>query len=771
MFFTRLTRWVFEHLVVAWTLVATVMVVLSLGIAQLKINLSFEAFVGGKSIDSMNLQKHITAWDNADRFAFIVVTPSEKLSLLSRESLLMQDHAIQMLEALDAVQEVIGLPKLPVIDVNTAFSAPTMLTLSEQHSTEELQKMALDDDELTPRFLAKDFSATAILLELDLDTDDVQAFGVPVREIRGVLDELNKQETGKLHFELAGVPAVRADFVQLLIHDQSVFVTLAMLLCLSIVAFSFRSWHGVLVPCLVAIVPTIELFGFMGWSHEPIGILSLVFATLIPVIAIADTMHVLTRFHQLAHQKYGDGWSGFFNDDKERDELIVEVMSHVGLACLLTSVTTAVGFLSLAIADMSVLVHFGIYAGVGVTLAFFNFIVLVPLLLRFTKRVPPRPARRSLIEKFLEKSVGVSLSHPVVVVLVGTGVAIGSGLAARNVSLDNRINDVLGPEHSVTKANATLDAKLSGVVSIHVDIESENGLLEPNALAAIADFERWAKAQPEVRCFEGPASRISLAAKLALGTSSLPQTKASIAQVLLLVDGNVPFDDVLKGDHQSGRVVLHIADLGGVGVEQFRSKLQPASTRFLDDKGIQTTLTGVSYVAYLSFNRISRELGKGLLSALLIILILIAFLFRKLSWGILALVPNALPLLATLGFMGLFQWRLDPPSTIVFVVGLGIAVDDTIHLLARIKQENKRHSLSRSLQIAVVSTGKAVTMTSIVLVIGFGINGFSSFPMNAVFGVLGALAIAMAWVCDVHFLPAFWILFSTDDAQKSPEQE
>jgi len=771
LFFARWTRWLLTHPKQGWALVVLGFVVLGSGLVNTRVSLSFESFVGTRTGESDLLRQHQKEWGSDDRFTFIVVqAQNDDGNLLSVDLLQAQEQTLVELEKLDQVGRGIGLSRVPLIRDDAAFSAPTVLDVAQTVSLPQLQQRVLEDETLVPRLLSKDLKTTTMLVELAIDVDDIQAYGPPVKRMRQRLAEIEQQ--GQLRFVVAGIPAVRTDFVDLLIYDQGIFISAAMLCALLLLIFLFRRVHGVLIPMTAAMIPTGELFGFMGHTSEPIGVLSQVFATLLPVIALADTLHVITRLHQTAHAHYEaqgiTDWNGDLDDAAVRDDLIVDVMRHVGFACLLTSLTTAVGFLSLAIADMRILVNFGLYAGFGVLLAYLNFIVVVPLLLRHVRRIPSRREGQmgdGAIERLLTTSVQGVLVRPwatIVVALLACGVA---GWSAQNVSFDNHLNDILGPKHSVTRANTIVDQHLGGVVGIQVALSSTTSLQTVENLKHIETFEKWARAQDIVRHVEGPAIRLAQASQVVLGKRALPDDDAALAQVMLLLDGQLPTDDVLRAGGKKARVVLSIPDVGGTGVEAFRQTLEPALQRMLVDKGISAKATGVSYVAYQSFNRISRELGVSLLSALAIILVFIAVLFRSALWGLLALVPNAVPLLFTLGVMGAFRWPLDPPSTIVYVVGLGIAVDDTIHILARIREEqDKGRPLDDALRIAVTSTGRAVSMTSLILCVGFGINGFSSFPMNSIFGVLGAVSVAAAWVCDVFFLPAYWKVFARDEA-------
>ncbi len=251
-----------------------------------------------------------------------------------------------------------------------------------------------------------------------------------------------------------------------------------------------------------------------------------------------------------------------------------------------------------------------------------------------------------------------------------------------------------------------------------------------------------------------------------VGEDALPTTKAHIAQLWLLVGEAAGADSVIAESLDEGRIILHLGDLGGAKMEQLAQKMEPSIAKSFPQGGaVDAVITGVNWVAYKSFNRLSRELLWSLLSAFGLICLLIALLFRSATTALMSMVPNAVPLLITLAVMGMMGWRLDPPSSVVFVVGLGIAVDDTIHLLARVHEELHRlraageaDVVHKAIRVAVTRSGRAIAITTALLVVAFGVNSMSSFPMNRVFGVLGGVAVFSALWCDVLVLPALMAL-------------
>ena len=171
-------------------------------------------------------------------------------------------------------------------------------------------------------------------------------------------------------------------------------------------------------------------------------------------------------------------------------------------------------------------------------------------------------------------------------------------------------------------------------------------------------------------------------------------------------------------------------------------------------------LTGTAYVAYRGINRVTLDLRNSLTVAFVVIAIIIGLLFGDVRVALISLVPNALPLLAGYALLGAMGWLLDPTPAMVFTVALGIAVDDTIHLLVRAREELRRgRGLDQAIRLSVLHSGRAVVITTVILTLGFGMNALSSFPANRTLGALGAVIMFAALLCDLLVLPALLAAF------------
>ena len=252
------------------------------------------------------------------------------------------------------------------------------------------------------------------------------------------------------------------------------------------------------------------------------------------------------------------------------------------------------------------------------------------------------------------------------------------------------------------------------------------------------------------------------------GDYVVPKTDELAAQLFLLAQGDRFFERILTPDYGRARMLITMQDLGAAAMETKTDDLEQLVEATFAPLGLQARVTGIPYVAYKGFSKIGREMTKSLLIAICCIALVMGFLFRSLRICAISLVPNLLPLLVTLAVMTLCGWTIEATSAMVFTIGLGLAVDDSIHMLARYYEERRvGGSAAQMMERTIAKAGRALLVTTLVLVLGFGINVFSQFPFLRIFGTLGGVAIATALFCDLFLLPPLIALWGPPTEQKT----
>lgn len=752
--FERLTVSILDNSVLYAIVLSAIVLTVSLGFFFLQINFNANQFYGTHDPETAYLEEYLNEW-GADDLMILVVDGGES-SLLTRARLDVLSEVREAVETHPLVGATRSLVdhRRPQLSFFGIRSVPLVETMPiEETSLAAWQKGVLADESIVPSLLSVDGTKSAVVLTLTVDTDDMTAN-------RRVLNGLNERLTAYegregLSFNLAGIPSLRGGVIDAIVADQIYLVPTAGGSVVLLLLLMFRSRHGVLVPVLACIVPLVMLLGAMGYTNQSLGLLNQTYLILIPAIAIADAIHLVSRYHEETRRVTQPGAP---HSTQTQRKAIVASMRHMGLACLFTSITTIIGFLSLGLTQMAVLQDYGLYAACGIFFAYFTVLFIVPLALSRTRKAAPLLSQneQSWLSRMLGSCADVSFRFPIPT-LLATGllvlVAVGFGT---QVEVNARFSEVLGEGHPVSDANAALDEHLGGVVGLELDLQGPKGsLADLENLKQLASLETLLAQQEGVRTVFGPAFLIRMLNEQTVGRRVLPTIQGDVEELLKLADVDSGRTILVNDDRSRGRLAVRMQDSGGTTFLRASEQLSEVASKHLSVTNLTAHLTGTTFVSYRGVNRVTSDLRNSLMGAFLIIAILISILFRSPKFGLLSLLPNTIPLILAYGAMGVMGWRLDAAPAVVFTVALGLSVDATIHVLARFNEERKSGALiSEAVHEAVMHSGRAIAITSVILAVAFGVNCFSSFPDNAVFGALGSIIVLGALLANLLVLPS-----------------
>lgn len=749
--FARLTTWILSHRRAATIGVVLGVLITGLGIGLLRVDFSVDGFFSSGDDETAYLQGYRERWGGDDR-RMVVVIDGQGSTLLTAERLGRIDSLVHALDALPAVKSAAAVTSLPPVGERVAgmfVPKPLLATIpSDSARLDAWRTSLLEDPRFVPTLLSSDGEFGGIQVEVDVDLSDLVAIRQAVASIETLVAEQGERDG--LGYHVAGAPAVRAHVLEVMLGDWAVFVPMALTLIALLLFLLFRSVHGVVIPMVAALVPTLMLFGTMGYLGEPLGLLNQVYIYLIPSIAVADAIHLVARFHEEVADARGDL------------RLSIErTMEHMGLAVLLTSLTTLVGFLSLNTTQMDVLRSFGTYAGIGIVLSYVTVLFLLPLMLWAARHsVHQTAVATDWLSEGLRGTAALALRHRFAVLAI-TALLTGIGLVfASRVSVDFAVTATYEASHPVTIANQQVDEHLGGLLSLELELVGAPGTFDKaEVLQALWEVEQDFMKDPAVRSTWGISSYLGFVSAAMGGPNAPPATDAVARSVYGFSTRLKGANRLISDDHGRARLMVRTVDLGATDFEVLADRLAAEVTEVLGPQGIEVHATGANLLAYRGLSRVATDLAWSLLTAAWVIGLVIALLFRSLWLGVLSMVPNAIPLVLGYGLLGALGWSLDPAPAVVFSVALGIAVDSTIHVLARYREEL---ALGRDQVEAILASvehsGRAVTVTAAILIAGIGLNAFSSFPANVTFGVLGGFILTVALVGNLVVLPVLLVV-------------
>jgi uncharacterized protein len=627
-----------------------------------------------------------------------------------------------------------------------------------------LAAQAQDHPLIAGTLISADGSAVAVFLKARDDVAAMAQVRPVVEELRLIGREAEADHPGaRVH--LLGPHAYRVTVVGVMISEELRFVPLTSLVLFAVLWLLYRSAVGVLIPLLSVGLGALWTVAAMALAGQEINIINTITATLILVIGVADAIHMMTRYGQ--ERRAG----------LDRPQAVRRAVSTVGQACLLTSLTTAVGFMTLGTAELEILRSFGYFAALGVMLTFALSIVFVPWALAWAPVDPvfregERDDQQTLIGRALTAQLAVIRRHPRTVSIIGLLVAAVFVAGIPRATVDNYIMEYVPRDEAILEAHRVLEEKLAGIVFLEILLEApEDGpaepWLEPDLLARAADAEARVLSDPAIQSVD---SVLGLLRELrwvqrggaASGESrfALPASRAEAASLLLLAElagEESAASTHLSFDRRVLRLTARAADVGARRYLELEKRLHATLGEAFEGStvAIKPILTGTSQVGYGGIDSLIRDLLRSLGWAFLLIFLTLVVLFRSWKLAGLAMIPNVLPVVLVLGAMGWTGRHLETLSAMVFSIGLGIAVDDTIHYLARWCEERRAgHTVEEAVEIASSRTGRAIVYTSLVLLLGFGVLFTSRFPPNQSFALLASGVIGAALLADLFLLPA-----------------
>ncbi len=538
-----------------------------------------------------------------------------------------------------------------------------------------------------------------------------------------------------LPWENAAVRTVGTDYLldemgRLLKADYQSLIFYEILALILIVPFFMRSFRRAYLPILISWSALMIYLAIFALAGQKFGILHLAGPGLILIIGLADAIHLQQKFDDSRARGLGVR------------ESLRAMFQSVGRACILTSLTTACGFLSLLVAQHEEVHSFGIWCAIGVLTAFFTVIVFLPVALAiFPGKGAPVHGRKLLRTDWLRRC-----AIPVTALLV----ILSAGIYRIQVdsSLERELPESL---EIVQHANWFAD-QFRGLDRIEVELNAD--LRDPEVFTLVEEM------QNDLRDFQGISGSRSYvdAIRMTLAPDVVDTDDGPMLGVQALGSGGAFPVNLLNRDLDRACIVFYrTGDFGTEAYESFRDRIGEYDGELPGDASMK--LNGNLPMFYDSTSTISKTLVRSLALSLLMITLILVFVLRSFRLALLCLVPNAVPLLVVAGISGWIGTPLHLGILIVFSIGLGLAVDDTIHLMVRFKQlqkENPLSSIRESMDEAIVSTGFAIVLTSVVLVISAVCFLGSNFTTMRWTGVTLLIVAVTALLADLIVLP--WLI-------------
>jgi hydrophobe/amphiphile efflux-3 (HAE3) family protein len=626
--------------------------------------------------------------------------------------------------------------------------------ISKEEHEEFLLRLG-DSPWVTPLLVSLDRKAAALVVNFDDDLVFDQSTRMDLLfRLRGVVER--EPRPGSVEVKLGGVPVLREAILKKLEKDRLTLNPAMMLVCLLVLWLTFRWWPAVVGPICAVGIAALMVIGGMAYLGVSLTILTNIIPPLLIIVGLSDSVHLLGRYREE------------LEFDPDRISAGRRAARAMLVACFLTSLTTAVGFGSLATAKTPELGRFGVAAALGVVFAYFATVFFVPAFV--TKTPAPKVSSRGEGHVgLLERSVFVVTRHVLEHAkwVAAGAVVLTGGLVwgATQVTVDARLLDAFEKGEEVTRTTRFLEEKLSGIRPLEVMITVEDGsVLNPAVIERVESVTTWVSGEKNVIAASNFALPLRSARQAVTGD---PQTKLrpfdslehvqALGEVLRLGPTD-PLENWVSEDERTARMTVFFED---AGIRRTLSLLEQLGDRLQADRGppIKVDFLGEAYTGSVGRDDVLRDLISGLALALGLIFVLLTLLFRSLRLGLVAMPPNVIPLFATGAYMMARGIHLNMATVITFSIGIGLAVDDTVHVVARFREEKKRITSVRvALLRAARGTGRAIVVTAVSLSLGFAVLMMSEFVSVRQFGELIAVTVINCLISALIIQPALLLL-------------
>ena len=638
------------------------------------------------------------------------------------------------------------------------FARPIEGDTVEPEEREALLEALRDAPMLEGRLLSRDRKLTAIAIMLDDRVDEHAELQAAVDGIDALLESTPRPDG--VDAGVTGLPHYFKQIAQKIQEDNIRMVPATLIVALLVLFLSFRWLPGTLLPLVAVGLSTVCLIGGMALLGEQLNVINNILPALMIIIGVGEAIHVVGRYRE----ELGRGLPKL--------EAVRETVRHMALAAFLTTATTAVGLASLVTSETAMLGRFGVTAGAGVMIVYLATILFLPAALSFFPPPTRPPSERRqrlsrLADGWLDRAI-VWLTrrvlrrpwHPIAAAVVLTGICCWTAI---HVRVDSALLDELEEDDPLFRRTQQVEQQLDGVRPLEILLEAEDPaqLRDPRALAAMDRSQEWLRQQPGVLSTMSPAdflheSWAQVAGDPATRAEPFHSSEQVSALILLMEQAEeVPLRTVLTEDGRAARIHVSLADVGARASLEIINELRDRLERDFEPLGVEVAMTGEGYTGSIGLEAIVDDLAGGLGTAVLVIFGMVVVLFRSVRLGLLSVPPNVIPLVGALAWMVIRGIPLNAATVIIFSISLGLAVDASIHMIARFREETERGiSWRPAILRSARGTGRAIVISFSTLMLGFGVLLMSSFVPVRRFGELIAVSMALSLISTLIVQPA-----------------
>jgi predicted RND superfamily exporter protein len=572
---------------------------------------------------------------------------------------------------------------------------------------------------------------------------------------------------------ISGMPYIRTLNAQNIQDEIILFVGGALLITAVIFFFFFRSYRATFITLLVVMVGVTWAFGFIGLFRFEITVLSALIPPLIIVIGVPNAVFLINKYQQEI-KKHG-----------QQAKALQRVISKIGNATLMTNITTASGFATFVFVKSSLLREFGILASVNIISIFILALLIIPIIYSFMP-LPKKKHLNHLERKWIENVVDwmeKTVREQRIAIYFATVIIIILGIiGVYKIRVSGSLIEDMPKSMGFYKDIKFFEKEFGGIMPLEIliDTKKDKGVMKLSTLKKMDKINETIESFPEL---SKPISVVNL---VKYSKQAYYKGNPKYYQLPTSQEQNYIFAYTKNSNSEAGmlksfvdstgryaRITTFMKDIGTDKMDVIQERLKGVIEKEFPKDKYEVSITGKALVFIKGTNYLITNLVFSLSLAIVLISLFMAWMFRSPQMILISLLPNILPLLITAGLMGFFDIPIKPSTILVFSIAFGISVDDTIHFLAKYRQElmANKWKIKPSVYAALRETGVSMFYTSIVLFFGFLVFTLSSFGGTIALGGLVSITLLLAMVSNLLLLPSLLLTFEKKIANKKVFKE
>lgn len=574
-------------------------------------------------------------------------------------------------------------------------------------------------------------------------------------------------ETGvKVH--TSGMPYIRTLNSQSIIDEIGLFIGAALFITSLIFFFFFRSWRATFISMCTVIIGVMWAFGFLGLMHYEITVLTALIPPLIIVIGIPNCIFLINKYQQEI-KLHGN-----------QAKSLQRVITKVGNATLMTNLTTASGFATFILVKSELLSEFGIVASINIVAIFLLCLLIIPIIYSYMS-VPKDKHLKHLNKMWINKFVNwverMVRDRRITIYIVAVLLLCASIIGIFQIKISGSLIEDMPKNTGFFDDIRFFEKEYEGIMplEIMVDTKKKKGVMSLSTLKRIDELQDHIKEIPE---FAKPLSVVELVkySKQAYynGNPEYYQLPNSQERTFLLSYAKTSstktnlLNSYVDSTGQFARITTFMKDTEPDRFGRIEEDLHKEINKVFSPERYNVSVTGKALVFQKGTRYLVNNLILSLSLAIFLIAIFMAWMFRSFKMILISLIPNLLPLLITAGVMGFVGVPIKPSTILVFSIAFGISVDDTIHFLAKYRQEliANNWKIKKSVFAAVRESAISMFYTSIVLFFGFSVFTISSFGGTVALGALVSITLLFAMLSNLLLLPTLLLSLERSIANK-----